>query len=79
MHTLFCLALGLQKDKIVAVLDNSPLKIGKYLYGYPYECKPFNDIIQSPEPKIVLLTGGCYNTEIQSQVEKNTANEVYIL
>jgi hypothetical protein len=79
MHTLFCIALGLKKDKIVAVLDNSPLKIGKYLYGYSYECKPFNDIIQSPEPKIVLLTGGCYNTEIQSFVEKNTENEVFIL
>lgn len=79
MHTLFCMSLGLKKQDINNVLDNSPLKINKYLYGYKHKCLAFNEIIESDKPKIILLSGGCYNAEIEEKVKANPANEVYIL
>jgi hypothetical protein len=79
MHTLFCFSLGLNQEKISCVLDNSPLKIDNYLYGYKYKCISFADTIQSSQKKIILLTGGCYNTEVKEQIEQNKANEVHIL
>ena len=79
MHSLFCLSLGLRRDGIRSVLDNSPLKIGKYLYGYGYICESFSTVINSEEPKTILLTGGCYNTEIQTQVKANSKNKVIVL
>lgn len=79
MHTLFCMTMGLNPTTITSVLDNSPLKIGKYLYGYKHLCLPFRQIMESPEKKVLLLTGGCYNSEIQKEVEQNPQNTVFIL
>jgi hypothetical protein len=79
MHTLFSLSFGLSKDKLTAVLDNSPFKIGKYLYGHSYKCLPFQEIIQTTSEKIVILTGGCYTQEVLVQVQKNPKNKVIVL
>ncbi len=68
MHTNFVISAGLKSEAILNVLDNSPYKIGKYLYGYNLYCKSFSDIISSKEKKIVLLAGGCYNKEIQNLI-----------
>ena len=74
MHTLFSFSLGLPTNKVHYVLDNSPLKIGKYLYGYKHKCLSFKDVIQTTNTKIVILTGGCYNKEILK-----TINDTIIL
>ena len=71
MHTLFALSFGLSQKKIVAVLDNSPLKIGKYLYKYKLPCKSFKEIVEDPTPKLFLLTGGCYTKEVLQNVKAN--------
>ena len=72
MHTLFSFSLGLPATRVDYVLDNSPLKIGKYLYGYKHKCLSFKDVIETTESKIVILTGGCYNKEILNTIDKNT-------
>jgi len=65
MHTIYLFALGLNPDKIEAILDNAPHKIGQYLYGYKKKCIPFKDILEDTTKKgIVILNGGCYNQEI---------------
>ena len=79
MHTIFCLSLGLQEKYITNVLDNSPLKIGKYLFGYNLQCLSFKEIVQSQEKKTILLAGGCYNKEISDEVKENTNNIVFLL
>lgn len=79
MHTLFCMSLGLNKQFINNVLDNSPLKINKYLYGYKHKCLAFQPMIESSNEKIILLSGGCYNSEIEEQVRQNPSNKVFIL
>lgn len=80
MHTLFALSVGgLPADAITAVLDNSPLKIGKYLYGYGKPCLSFHEIIQSPQEKTILLTGGCYNKEVATIAQSYPQNHVYMI
>lgn len=79
MHTNFVIAMGLNKDKINGVLDNSPHKIGKYLYGYNLYCKSFKEITESDDKKIIILAGGSYNKEVLDSVKNNSSNIVYII
>jgi len=75
MHTIYLLSLGLNPDKITAILDNAPHKIGQYLYGFKKLCIPFDTILNSIEPCIVILNGGCYNQEI---IDKSSNNILFI-
>jgi hypothetical protein len=52
------------------VLDNSPNKIGKYLYGYNLECKSIEDKLND-EKYAIILNGGCFNKEIASEKISN--------
>ena len=51
--TLF--TLGLNYKKLSGILDNSPNKIGKYLYGYNLLCLSFNEIIKSQNNNITIF------------------------
>lgn len=77
MHTIFASSMGLDKEQIVAVLDNSPLKINKFLNELPILA--FNEVIQTNEKKLIILAGGCYNKEIFHQASKNSNNTVVII
>ena len=79
MHTLFCISLGLNVSRINNVLDNSPLKINKYIYGYKLKCLSFSNIVESDEEKVILLTGGCYNSEIYDKIKQNEKNIIITL
>jgi len=79
MHTIFALAFGLQKQTIHCVLDNSPLKIGKYLFGHNIECDSFQEITQSAEKKNIVLVGGCYNKEIIQELKISNENNIYYI
>lgn len=79
MHTIFSLSLGLNKNCITAVLDNSPTKIGSYLYDFEILTKAFSSIIKSDEKKIVILVGGCYNTEVIEEVKQNKNNLIFFI
>lgn len=65
MHTTYLLSLGLNPNRVTAILDNAPHKIGQYLYGFQKECQSFSSILETNEPIFILLNGGCYNAEIQ--------------
>jgi len=66
----FLFAFGLNNSKITSILDNSPLKIGKRLYGS-------NMIVKSPKilkdlkNPIVILKAGPYNEEIKKDILEN--------
>jgi hypothetical protein len=64
MHTVFLAAFGLKTDRIVGVLDNSPHKIGRHLYGNKLYCSSFDEKARSSDPVVIILNGGCYNQEI---------------
>lgn len=72
MHTNFVLSFGLNRDRIENVLDNSPAKIGKYLYGFNLLCRSFSETVKENRRKIIILAGGCYNNEIVATIPTET-------
>jgi len=64
------LAFGLDDSKIVSILDNSPLKIGKRLYGTKFKVES-PKVLASKEGVVVLLKAAGYNEEIKADILEN--------
>ena len=64
---------GLNKKKIVGILDNDKLKIGKYLYGTNFKIfEP--SILKNIKNSCIILKAGSYNEEIKKQILKINPN-----
>jgi hypothetical protein len=65
-HSIPLFIFGLEYKKLSGILDNSPNKIGKYLYGYNLKCYSFNDILNSHDSDICVFVScaGNYIKEI---------------
>lgn len=63
---------NLRSNKITGILDNSPNKIGKYLYGYNLLCSSFNELLKSEDNNIVIFIAstGSYINEIDLTTTK---------
>ena len=63
IHTVFLFTLGMKAELFDAILDNSPLKMGKYLYGYSNNllCKSYTNAVS--KPCAIVMNGGCFMTE----------------
>ena len=64
----YLLSFGLDQSKIYGILDNSPLKIGKRLYGT--NLTVFNPEIIKNENVGVIVKVGSYRNEIIEQLKK---------
>lgn len=75
IFSTYLFAFGLKKERIVNILDNSPIKYNKRLYGT-------NFVVESPKVlrgkgKVnVILKAGIYNEEIKKDILENINNEV---
>jgi hypothetical protein len=66
-HTITLFMNGLKWDKLTGVLDNSPNKIGKYIYGYNLKCEDMNKKLSGSllrKTKILLTGAGLYLNEL---------------
>ena len=61
VHSVTLITCGLHFKKLEGILDNSPNKIGKYLYGYNLLCSSFNDILNSDDKNICIIISGAGN------------------
>jgi len=61
MHLIPLFINGFHYDKLSALLDNSPNKIGKIFYGYNIICKNFKEIIQQANDTTIIFLGGAEN------------------
>lgn len=61
VHAVTLLTCGLNFEKLRGLLDNSPNKIEKYLYGYKLLCSSFNDILNSDDEDICVIISGAGN------------------
>ena len=61
VHSVTLFTCGLDFKKLAGILDNSPNKIGKYLYGYNLLCSSFNDILNSDDKNICIIISGAGN------------------
>lgn len=68
MHTIPLFTMGLNYKKLSGMLDNSPNKIGKYLYGYQLLCSSLNDILETGSSNITIFISksGNYIKEINT-------------
>jgi SAM-dependent methyltransferase len=64
------IAFGLDTSKIVTILDNSPLKQGKRLYGSSLMVKS-PSVLSGTENPVIILKAGLYNREIQEDILNN--------
>jgi hypothetical protein len=85
IHTVFLLTLGLDPALFTAVLDNSPGKIGKSLYGYNLPCLSFQTVLAADvlvadgaSGKRIVMNAGCFNKEVDVVVGSNAAIEFIV-
>jgi hypothetical protein len=75
IHSIPLFTLGLNYKNLSGVLDNSPNKIGKYLYGYKLLCSSLDELLKSDEENICVFIGGAGNY-IKELELKNTKIEI---
>ena len=77
IHTQYLLNQGILTNNLLGILDNSPNKVGTYMYGYNLQCFNFKDIIKTAlTPINIILNGGCFNNEII--LTNNNSNITFI-
>ena len=54
IHSIPLFTFGLNYKKLAGVLDNSPNKIGKYIYGYDLLCSSFDELLKTEEDNIYV-------------------------
>jgi len=70
IFTQYLLSFGLNRSKIISILDNSKLKQGKRLYGTDLFVES-PEVLREQESPIVILKAGIYNEEIKKDVIEN--------
>ena len=55
IHSIPLFTFGLDYKKLSGILDNSPNKIGKYIYGYNLLCSSLNDLLKTTEENICVF------------------------
>lgn len=69
MFSQYLIAFGIDQKKIIGILDNSELKIGKRLYGTKFDV--FHpDVIKNRKNIAIILKVGSYRQEILEQLIK---------
>jgi hypothetical protein len=70
----YLFAFGLDIKPIISILDNSPIKIGKRLYGYDIDVNS-PKILSNYKNPTVILKAGLYNQEIKEDIINNINSE----
>ena len=78
IHSIPLFIFGLHYTKLSGVLDNSPHKIGKYLYGYNLLCSSFNDILKTTQENICVFIGGAGNYIKELDLTNTKIKIIYI-
>jgi hypothetical protein len=58
VHSITLITMGLNYKRLSGILDNSPNKIGKYLYGYNLLCYSFDELVKTENNNISIIMGG---------------------
>ena len=70
IFSTFLFAFGLDLSRIQGILDNSPTKKGRRLYGTPFVVNN-PEILRGKEDVTVILRAGIYNDEIKEAILNN--------
>lgn len=72
----YLINFGLNTEKVVSILDNSPLKQGKRLYGTSLMVES-PKVLGDMESACVILKAGIYNEEIEKDILENINDNVF--
>lgn len=75
IFTQYLLSLGLNRNKIISILDNSKLKQGKRLYGTDLKVES-PEVLRYQKFPTVILKAGIYNEEIKKDILENINSTV---
>lgn len=64
-HSIFLTIFGLNYQNIFGMVDNSPNKIGKKMYGLELNIFSFKKILEEDKKALFLINGGVFNKEIE--------------
>jgi len=78
MHLVPLFINGFNYNKLTALLDNSPNKIGKYFYGYNLLCKNFKDIVETSDENTYIFLGGADNYRKELEISAFKGKLLYI-
>ena len=78
IFSLYLIAFGLNSSKIEAILDNSPLKQGKRLYGTELKVLSPQALKNIKDP-LIILKAGLYNEEIKADILNNINSETIFI
>lgn len=75
IHSIFLTIMGLRYDRLTAMIDNSPLKINKKLYGLNVPIRAFGSVFEDKNA-LVLLNGGVFNQEVTDSLKRGGVDYV---
>jgi SAM-dependent methyltransferase len=75
LFSSYLFSFGLKSDKIVGILDNSPMKNGKRLYGTRFKVDS-PKILKGKGKVNLILKAGIYNAEISKDILENINSDV---
>lgn len=75
LFSQYLIAFGLDTEKIAGILDNSPLKYGKRLYGTRFVVD-HPRVLKDKGLVNIILKAGVYNEEIKKDILENINSEV---
>ena len=75
---------GLEEGRFQGLLDNSPLKHNKRMYGTALTCRAPADVLRAPRapgalPLRVFINIGSYHEEVRAQLEAMDASVETVL
>lgn len=74
----YLLSFGLNQNRIIKILDNSPIKQGKRLYGTSLEVVSPCILSEYKNP-VIILKAGLYNQEIMDDILNNINNDAIFI
>jgi len=78
IHSVPLFTLGLNYKRLAGVLDNSPNKVGKYIYGYNLLCSSLDELLKSDKENICVFISGAGNY-IKELDLTNTKIEIIVI
>jgi hypothetical protein len=70
-HSIYLSIFGFKHKNIKGMVDNSPNKIGKKMYGLDCEIFSFKEVVENDTNAVFLINGGTFNSEVLDDIIKN--------
>ncbi len=77
-HSINLFYYGLDFKLLSGVMDNSPNKIGKYLYGYNLECLSFNESLKTVDNGVTTFIAGAGNYIKELDISNTQMEILYV-